>query len=106
MPAMSWLLRWACVAAVSRGISARIENLHAEDDTRTMIAVDTFGYDKDGMIDLTMKNLRVQQPCVSSLTALRLSPSLPVLVPPASCASSPLATRLVCGNVHASLSSP
>ena len=69
-----------CVAMVAllalRAVDARIENLHVEGDMRTMIAVDTFGFDKGGIIDLTVKNLKVcswQLPAPSPSAPLRPS---------------------------------
>ena len=52
------------LAAMLLQADALIERLTVRDDTRLMFAVDTFGFDEGGKIDLKIKKVRRSSPPV------------------------------------------
>ena len=55
------LLAVGCCALLAAPVASMKENLEIEDDFRSMIAVDTFGFYRNGQITLKMSNLQVSE---------------------------------------------
>ena len=55
------LLAAGCCALLAAPVASMKENLEIEDDFRSMIAVDTFGFYRNGQITLKMSNLQVSE---------------------------------------------